>query len=184
MTRKRRDLSDDEKNLWNHVTRKVTPLKGEKKPIARLSSKRVAPVRVPTSQELPFSQSPREPSIHKDLSSSTHRIRRVRQIDIQARLDLHGYTREQARKRLGQFLARCQGCGYLWVLVITGKGRRNLRSQEPYPTPPRAILRDLVPQWLEEADFRPIVSAYADAKPPDGGAGALYIRLKRKNPSN
>jgi DNA-nicking Smr family endonuclease len=179
MTRKRRDLSDDEKNLWNHVAKKVTPLKGEKKRITGSPSKGVAPVRVPVSQELPFSQFPTEPSIHKDLSSSTHRIRRIRQVDIRSRLDLHGYTREQARKRLGQFLTRCQGCGYLWVLVITGKGRRNLGDDGHHDAPPRAILRDLVPQWLEEADFRSIVSAYAAAKPQDGGAGALYIRLKR-----
>jgi len=66
-------------------------------------------------------------------------------------------------------------------LVITGKGksRRHLSKEEPYNTLPRGTLWDLVPQWLEETDFRPFVSAYTTAKPQDGGTGALYVRLKR-----
>lgn len=179
MTRKRRNLTDDEQTLWDRVAKKINPLKGEKKRITPHSPKAKAPARPLLREKSSFSPSPEESSLHKNPPSSTHRIRRVRQVEIQARLDLHGFTREQAYKRLGQFLARCQGYGYLWVLVITGKGRRNLGSEEPYDTPPRAILRDLVPQWLEEADFRSIVSAYTPAKPQDGGTGALYIRLKR-----
>jgi DNA-nicking Smr family endonuclease len=179
MTRKRRDLSEDEKTLWNHVAKKVAPLKTEKKRITPSSPKIKAPVRLPLREEPFFAQAHEGPSVHKEPPSSTHRIRRIRQVELQARLDLHGYTREQARNQLGRFLARCQTCGYLWVLVITGKGQRNLSSDEPYASTPRATLRNLVPQWLEEVDFRPIVSAYTAAKPQDGGAGALYVRLKR-----
>lgn len=179
MTRKRRDLSEDEKTLWNHVAKKVVPLTTEKKRITPSSPKIKAPVRLPLREQPSFAQTPQGSSVHKKNPSPTHRIRRVRQVEIQARLDLHGSTREQARNQLGQFLARCQACGYLWVLVITGKGQRNLSSDEPYAPTPRATLRNLVPQWLEEADFRSIVSAYTAAKPQDGGAGALYVRLKR-----
>lgn len=179
MTRKRRDLSEDEKTLWNHVAKKVVPLKAEKKCVTPSSPKIKAPVRPPLREEPSFAQAPEGSSVHKKPPSSTHHIRRVRQVEIQARLDLHGYTREQARNQLGKFLTRCQGNGYLWVLVITGKGQRNLSGDEPYASTPRATLRNLVPQWLEEADFRSIVSAYTAAKPQDGGAGALYVRLKR-----
>ena len=178
MTRKRRDLSEDEKTLWNHVAKKVIPLKTEKKRITPSSPKIKAPVHLPPREKPSFAQAPEGPSVHKKPPSSTHRIRRVRQVEIQARLDLHGYTRDQARNQLGKFLARCQAWGYLWVLVITGKGQRNPSSEEPYARP-RATLRNLVPQWLEEADLRSIVSAYTAAKPHDGGAGALYVRLKR-----
>lgn len=179
MTRKRRDLSEDEKTLWNHVAKKVVPLTTEKKRITPSSPKIKAPVRLPLREQPSFAQAPQGSSVHKKNPSSTHRIRRVRQVEIQARLDLHGFTREEARNQLGQFLARCQACGYLWVLVITGKGQRNLSSDEPYAPTPGATLRNLVPQWLEEADFGSIVSAYTAAKPQDGGAGALYVRLKR-----
>lgn len=179
MTRKRRNLTDDEQTLWNHVAKKVKPLKTEKKPTTSPSLKTKIPARLPLREESISSQPLEKLSSHKNLPSSTHRIHRVRQVNIQARLDLHGYTRDQARKQLGQFLARCQGYGYLWVLVITGKGRRRSESEESYNMPPRPTLHDLVPQWLEEADFRSIVSAYTTAKPQDGGSGALYVRLKR-----
>ncbi len=180
MTRKKRDLSDDEKNLWNHVAKKVTPLKGEKKRITQAPSKAVVPPSPSRQKKASFALPPQEASQNKKpLSPSTHRIRRVRRVEIEARLDLHGFTREQSHKRLGQFLARCQGHGYLWVLVITGKGRRNLDTEAPYDASARATLRNLVPQWLEEPAFRSIVSAYTIAKPQDGGSGALYIRLKR-----
>jgi len=180
MTRKRRNLTEDEKTLWDHIAKRIIPLKSEKKRITQAPSKAVVPPSPSRQKKASFALPPQEASQNKKpLSPSTHRIRRVRRVEIEARLDLHGFTREQARKRLGQFLTRCQGCGYLWVLVITGKGRRHPESEKSYNTSPRAILRDLVPQWLEEADFRPIVSAYTIAKPQDGGSGALYIRLKR-----
>lgn len=179
MTRRRRDLTDDEQTLWDHVAKKVKPLKTEQKRLTCPSSKIKAPACPPLREKPSFPQLPEESPIYNKVPSSTHRIHRVRQVNIQARLDLHGYTRDQARKQLGQFLTRCQGYGYLWVLVITGKGRRHSESEESYNMPPRLTLRDLVPQWLEEADFRSIVSAYTTAKPQDGGSGALYVRLKR-----
>ena len=97
---------------------------------------------------------------------------------LEARLDLHGLTRDQARSRLVQFLGGCQNRGYLWVLVITGKGQRNVNTEEPYGARSHT-LRALVPQWLEDPSLRPVVSAYTTAKSYDGGDGALYVRLKR-----
>lgn len=181
MIRRRRDLTDEEKTLWDQLTKKVKPLKTEKKRVPLAPSQTIAPARPSPRKKTPFLLPPEELAQNKKtLPRSTHRIRRVRKVEIQARLDLHGSTRNQAYQQLGQFLSRCQGYGYLWVLVITGKGRRNLSSEQPYDgAPPRAILRDLVPQWLEEPAFRPIVSGYSPAKPQDGGTGALYIRLKR-----
>lgn len=180
MTRKRRDLTDDEQTLWDRITKAVKPLKSEKKHAKAHSPKIKTSTCPPLRKQPSFSWPLEEPSRQKQSSSSTHRIRRVRQVEVRARLDLHGYTHKQARKQLGQFLGRCQGYGYLWVLVITGKGRRHINKEEPYSsTSKRMALQDLVPQWLEEADFRPFVSAYTTAKPQDGGTGALYIRLKR-----
>jgi DNA-nicking Smr family endonuclease len=56
------------------------------------------------------------------------------------------------------------------VLVITGKGR----DQE------QGILRRQVPLWLEASDFRGLVVGFDTAHSGHGGAGALYVRLRRK----
>ena len=176
MTRKKRNLTDEEQSLWDLIAQKIKPLKSEKKHIKKISLK-----------EQPPSFQKREPplsleslSSFEDLpSSSTHRLKRIRKVEIHARLDLHGFTREQARLRLAEFLVSCQKQRYLWVLVITGKGRRLLNAEGSCEIRLKKTLRELVPQWLEEPTFRPIVSAYATAKSQDGGSGALYVRLKR-----
>lgn len=90
---------------------------------------------------------------------------------IEARLDLHGLSREAARERLQAFLQSCYEKGLRHVLVITGKGGRDGAP---------GILRQNVPEWLEEAPLRPIVLRYEFARRRHGGEGALYILLRRK----
>jgi len=176
MSRRKRLLTDEEQALWNSVAEKLKPLKAEKKHVARSPSKS-SPSR--SGASLPNNAPPSMP-MEASLALATHRIQRIRKVDIQARLDLHGLTREQAWLYLIRFLTSSQKHGYLWVLVITGKGRRNGNTQTPCGgTHARKTLRELVPQWLEEPTLRPVVSAYATAKPQDGGSGALYVRLKR-----
>lgn len=178
MTRKRRSLTDEEQSLWDQIAQNIKPLKQEKKQTLQNSSKaksssfRLKEPALPLSPTLPSAPSSRS-------LSSTRRIRRVRNAQVEARLDLHGLTRSQAQVRLTQFLHSCQNLGYLWVLVITGKGRRNANAEASYETHSPKTLRELVPQWLEDPSLHPIVSAYAIAKPCDGGGGALYVRLKR-----
>jgi DNA-nicking Smr family endonuclease len=174
MTRRGRDLTDAEKALWNRITQTIDPLNKEKD---RKEGN-------PPSPSLPLHSSPRprsrivlEPQAPLSSRSHpplTHRLKRMQKVKIEARLDLHGMTRDQARLRLAHFLESCQNRGCVWVLVITGKGQREGSA------PSRGILHSLVPQWLEEIALRVLVSGYITAKPRDGGEGALYIRIKRK----
>lgn len=176
MTRKRgRNLTDEEKSLWNRVAKKIKPLLLEKKRIVSTPSKPHSPTR---QKSIPLPP-PEAPASYITKPPTSHRIQRVRKVEIEARLDLHGYTREQARLALARFLIACQARQCLWVLVITGKGRRRLNEDGTYESPTNKNLRDLVPQWLEESHFHSVVSAYTTAKPHDGGSGALYVRLKR-----
>ena len=93
------------------------------------------------------------------------------QLDIEARLDLHGLTQAEAHPRLDRFLASAQDRGLRSVLVITGKGRL---SQEG------GVLRQMVPRWLNTSPNRGRVLSMSQAQPKDGGAGALYLLLKRR----
>jgi DNA-nicking Smr family endonuclease len=63
-----------------------------------------------------------------------------------------------------------QAAGSRYVLVITGKGR----DQE------QGILRRQVPLWLEAPDLRGLVVGFDTADTGHGGAGALYVRVRRK----
>ena len=85
----------------------------------------------------------------------------------EARLDLHGMTREEAFAELSAFVARAQAGGVRVALVITGRS---------------GVLREEAPRWLMATNLRPRILGLAEAKPRDGGAGALYVLIRRAKP--
>jgi DNA-nicking Smr family endonuclease len=87
---------------------------------------------------------------------------------IEDRLDLHGMTQAEAHRMLLSFIRGARLAGMRCVLVITGRGRIG-----------GGVLKAAVPRWLDEAEFRPHLLAIATAQPRDGGAGALYVMLRR-----
>ncbi|GAK43718.1 Smr protein/MutS2 [Tepidicaulis marinus] len=108
------------------------------------------------------------------------------QIEPQAFLDLHGETKMTAEMRLTRFLQDERARGTRVVLVITGKGnaphsRHTLHGHEFYHAPERkAVLRQLVPDWLHGDRLRGLVAGFQPAHPRHGGGGALYVWLRRK----
>jgi DNA-nicking Smr family endonuclease len=95
-------------------------------------------------------------------------------IAIDARIDLHGLTQAEAFAQLTAFLRRARRDGARTVLVITGKGGAGERDGSP-----RGVLRRQVPLWLSASGLREAVIAFAPAATEHGGAGALYVRLRR-----
>ncbi len=102
------------------------------------------------------------------------RLRRG-QIGIDGRIDLHGMTQEEAHANLSNFIKSSARAGRRCVLVITGKGIGKGVGG--------GILRAQLPHWLNGADLRPLILAFASARPRDGGGGAFYVYLrKRRDP--
>lgn len=93
------------------------------------------------------------------------------ELTIDARLDLHGLTQEAAHRALVRFIATSAGGGARVALVITGKGRSG-----------EGILRAAVPRWLAEPAMHGRILAVMPAAANHGGAGALYIVLRRTRP--
>ena len=90
-----------------------------------------------------------------------------RSLTPQARLDLHGYLTDAARKRLQTFLHDAVHSGVRCVLIIHGKGL-NSRDGE-------AILKRLTRHWLIQHHA---VLAFCDAPLTEGGNGAVWVLLK------
>jgi DNA-nicking Smr family endonuclease len=90
---------------------------------------------------------------------------------IEARLDLHGMTQDEAHRALGAFIRGARAAGRRCVLIVTGRGSGKGVGG--------GVLKNAVPRWLDEPAFRPHVLAIATAQPRDGGAGALYVMLRR-----
>ena len=86
---------------------------------------------------------------------------------IQGQLDLHGLRQDEARERLGEFLRACGKQGLRCLRVVHGKG---LGSPGKAP-----VLKSRVQRWLVQKNE---VLAFVQAKPADGGAGALVVLLQ------
>lgn len=86
---------------------------------------------------------------------------------IQDQLDLHGMRREEAREMTIEFLRQAAVRGIRCVRIVHGKGLGSVNN-EP-------VLKKLVHKWLVQ---RMDVVAFCQAKPADGGAGAVVVLLK------
>lgn len=94
----------------------------------------------------------------------------------EARLDLHGMTAERAHAALIRFISAAHADGKRLVLVITGKGREPGEAIMPYRS---GILRHSVPHWLAAPPIVHKVLEVIEAHRSHGGAGALYVYLRR-----
>lgn len=86
---------------------------------------------------------------------------------LQAQIDLHGLRRDEAREALGRFLSSCSVRGLRCVRVVHGKGHGSPGRE--------GILRVKVRRWLVQ---REEVLAFVQARPAEGGAGALVVLLQ------
>jgi len=86
---------------------------------------------------------------------------------ITAELDLHGLRSDEARITLAGFLLHCARNDLRCVRIIHGKGLRS-RNREP-------VLKHKLRHWLMQ---REDVLAFCQARPADGGSGAVIVLLK------
>jgi len=179
---RRRRLTAEEAELWRRVARKVTPLDDER--ARRCAPESVAaappqsevvgdgaPAAAPRVAAAPpaRSQATAPAAEHGTLDRRTaQRLKRGR-IAIDARFDLHGHTQSTAHAALLRFIERARAEGCRHVLVVTGRGSQG-----------GGILKRTVPRWLMEPAFHRHVVAFHEAGPRHGGAGALYVVLRRQ----
>ena len=98
------------------------------------------------------------------------------------KIDLHGYTIEEANKAVEQFIQKCFGEDVTKIIVITGKGLRSKNVKNPYLSKDLSILKYSVPEFIEKnKSLTRLIIETTDAKIEDGGSGAFYIYLKNKN---
>lgn len=101
-----------------------------------------------------------------------HVLRKLKRgaIAVQAELDLHGFTVDAARRETAEFIHAARDRDMRCVRIIHGKGRRQI-DQAPR-------LKQLIARWLPS---RPEVLALCSARPSDGGTGAVYVLLKKRD---
>lgn len=183
MTKRRRtrQLTSEERRLWSHVARHVTPMKGklplpepepEDEPATAPPPKILAPSTI--LSPLPVKK-PALPPLAPVERKTLVALRRGRK-EVDSVIDLHGMRQDEAHFALLRFLHQAQNSGYSVVLVVTGKGGASTGGLFEE----RGVLRRMVPHWLRLPDLRSLVVGFEEASPQHGGSGALYVRLRRR----
>ena len=171
MTRQRR-LSEAELALWRRAMSDARAL--DEPPPA---PKEAAAAAAGPAPRRPEAASPRTYGRALDPQRPVDHDRRTRlrlkrgNVELDRILDLHGQTQERAHQRLRAFVADAHARGSRCVLVVTGKGLES-----------GGILRHMVPRWLNEEPNWARVVAFCPAQPRHGGAGALYVLIRRQRP--
>lgn len=190
---RKRTLTAQEEALWQTVTAEATPRPGRKRlrspaPPEELSKTVKEPKQANRSIKkigLSVAVAPPRPPVPLlaplDRRTSKKLVRG--QLTPDARLDLHGMTRRSAEPALLRFVADARAQGLKLVLVITGKGApghllhgRDFHSDAAATS----VLRNFVPELLQEPQFRTHVTGFQPAHPKHGGGGALYLWLRRQ----
>ena len=164
---RRRVLSRDERVMWSAFTKAIVPLR--EGAVAELAETDITespaasePTTAPTKTINP-SPLAAPPLVPLDRRMKKRVASGREQID--ARFDLHGLTQSEAHAALLRFLHQAVAREARLVLVITGKS---------------GVLRQQTPHWLATPEFRALTIGYESAHARHGGAGALYIRLRRQ----
>ena len=97
------------------------------------------------------------------------------------RLDLHGYSLEDANRVVKKFITESFDKNYRKLLIVTGKGLRSKSYDNPYISKDLNILRNSIPEYIKnDENLNSIINKIAQAERKDGGEGAINIHLKDK----
>jgi DNA-nicking Smr family endonuclease len=177
--RRGRKLSGEELALWRDVTKSVARMRPAAPPDAAAEEKIESAAAPPASplgparkqshvaaKPAPPPLAPLDRRFRQRLARGTH--------PIEARIDLHGMTQNEAHTRLLHFVRNARAGGATVALVITGKGAR---AGDEFAG--RGVLFRQVPLWLGQPEFREHIVGFERAHVAHGGEGALYVRLRR-----
>jgi len=147
----KKDLTEDDKKLWEWLTSDVTPL-GESSVPDNTPNKIV-----------------RFLDIIKEVKPKRTDQKSKTRYDVV--MDLHGMTRNEAFHQMEIVICRETLRGTKTVLIITGKGHGKGEGL--------GILKRKVPMWLSTPKFKKLVKGWKQAERCDGGEGAIYVYLKK-----
>lgn len=176
-----RHLSPEERSLWSRVAATVRPLGKsglgaiveEASPLAdEIEKVRIVPARASAPQ--PPTATPKVvPGETLDGGWDKRLARGL--VAPDRSIDLHGHNLAGAHAALDQALARAVADGARLLLIVTGRPPRRGDIE-----PKRGLIRASIGDWLTLSPYAGRIAAVRNAHPRHGGAGALYVVLRRK----
>ena len=177
------EYDDNDINLWNRVTKTTKKIDSnnnvrqnlnfvrKKKQVDNISPEIKSQNnlqkinKVHTLRPIRFSKE----SNSSGLSKRDIKEIRTGKFEIQSKLDLHGCRLEEAKSLFFEFLQKSFSSNKRNILIISGKGEHG-----------KGKIRHSIPLWIVSPNLSPLIYFYSYAAPKDGGNGAYYIRLRKK----
>ena len=95
------------------------------------------------------------------------------------KFDLHGYTLDEANKKVKEIIISCSKNKYSEILLITGKGLHSTSGEDTYVSGDLSKLRYSVPEFINsDEELKNYIISIEEAGKKDGGDGAVLIKLK------
>jgi len=96
-------------------------------------------------------------------------------------IDLHGFTLDEANKKIEKFILDSYENGFNELRIVTGKGLHSNNEKDPYVSKDLSILRYSVPEYIKNNnELMNLITEFQEANIQEGGEGAFYIFLKKK----
>ena len=95
------------------------------------------------------------------------------------KFDFHGYTLDDANKKVKEIIISCSKNKYREILLITGKGLHSTSDEDTYVSNQLSKLRYSVPEFISsDNELKNYIISIEEAEKKDGGDGAILIKLK------
>ncbi len=96
-------------------------------------------------------------------------------------IDLHGFTLDEANKKIEKFIVDSYENGFNKLRIVTGKGLHSNNEKDPYVSKDLSILKYSVPEYIKSnKELMNLITEFKEANIQEGGEGAFYIFLKKK----
>ena len=185
-----RSLAPEESALWKKVAATVKPLAKAKAPLAPVAPPTVSPPKptprstaAPAAAPRPATKLPPPRRTHQAATLDGHWDRRLRKglVRPDLSIDLHGHTLASAQALLDDAIGRGLMRGARVLLVVAGRLRPGAdRLPQMHGDPrPRGAIRASLPDWLAYSSYVDQIVALRPAHISHGGAGAVYVILRR-----
>tara|TARA_B100000427_G_scaffold324170_1_gene328875 strand:+ start:80 stop:502 length:423 start_codon:yes stop_codon:yes gene_type:complete len=120
-------------------------------------------------------------SSEKPLEDKDAQLGKKNNVNFKIRtIDLHGFTLDKANKEIENLLINYYKENINKIIIITGKGNRSQKENDPYVSKDLSILRYSVPEFIKNnSNLKKIIKNITKAEIQDGGDGAFYVYLKK-----
>ena len=113
--------------------------------------------------------------VHDKEENSLFNNNRIRRF----KFDLHGFTLDEANKRVKEIIFYCVEKNYKEILFITGKGIHSTNEKDVFVSKNLGKLKFSVPEFIKsDIELNKLILSINDADIKDGGEGAMLVKLK------